>query len=128
MHEMSLCYSLLDTIAVYQRANMDKCVGLVHVKIGPLSGVEPDLLHQAFLTCRTHSIGDLAALQIHTSAIKVRCTLCGKHSRAVVNRIICASCGSWQTELIQGDEFVLQRIEFIPSEISTEPKERQYVR
>ena len=91
MHEMSLCYSLLDTIAVYQRANMDKCVGLVHVKIGPLSGVEPDLLHQAFLTCRTHSIGDQAALQIHTSAIKVRCTLCGKHSRAVVNRIICAS-------------------------------------
>ena len=128
MHEMSLCYSLLDTIAVYQRANMDKCVGLVHVKIGPLSGVEPDLLHQAFLTCRTHSIGDQAALQIHTSAIKVRCTLCGKHSRAVVNRSICASCGSWQTELIQGDEFVLQRIEFIPSEISTEPKERQYVR
>ena len=128
MHEMSLCYSLLDTIAVYQRANMDKCVGLVHVKIGPLSGVEPDLLHQAFLTCRTHSIGDQAALQIHTSAIKVRCTLCGKHSRAVVNRNICASCGSWQTELIQGDEFVLQRIEFIPSEISTEPKERQYVR
>ena len=128
MHEMSLCYSLLDTIAVYQRANMDKCVGLVHVKIGPLSGVEPDLLHQAFLTCRTHSIGDQAALQIHTSAIKVRCTLCGKHSRAVVNRIIRASCGSWQTELIQGDEFVLQRIEFIPSEISTEPKERQYVR
>ena len=125
---MSLCYSLLDTIAVYQRANMDKCVGLVHVKIGPLSGVEPDLLHQAFLTCRTHSIGDQAALQIHTSAIKVRCTLCGKPSRAVVNRIICASCGSWQTELIQGDEFVLQRIEFIPSEISTEPKERQYVR
>ncbi|WP_218310404.1 hydrogenase maturation nickel metallochaperone HypA [Alteromonas antoniana] len=128
MHEMSLCYSLLDTIAVHQRANMDKRVGIVHVKVGPLSGVEPDLLHHAFLSCRTHTIGDQATLKIDTSAIKVRCKLCGEQSYAVVNRIICASCGSWHTELIQGDEFVLQRIEFIPSEISTEPKERQYVR
>ena len=128
MHEMSLCYSLLDTIAVHQRANMDKRVGIVHVKVGPLSGVEPDLLHHAFLSCRTHTIGDQATLRIDTSAIKIRCKLCGEFSRVSVNSILCASCGAWQTDLIEGDEFILQRIEFIAPDNFTESKERKHVR
>ena len=48
MHEHSLVRSLLDQVEQLRRENGAVSVDVVTVEIGPLSGVEPDLIHSAF--------------------------------------------------------------------------------
>jgi hydrogenase nickel incorporation protein HypA/HybF len=85
----------------------------VTVMIGPLAGVEPDLLTQAFPIARAGTVADQAELLIESLPLKVRCRSCGAETEAQANRLICGACGDWQTEVISGEEMLLARIELI---------------
>ena len=52
-----------------------------------------------------------STLEIETGPIVVECRSCGTKGEAGVNRLLCASCGDWQVNLIQGDELLLMRVE-----------------
>lgn len=111
MHELSVCQSLLaqvETIAQQQRAERVTGISLL---IGPLSGIEPDLLQQAFTLARAGSVADQARLVIESLPIRVRCQSCERESEALPNRLICAHCGDYHTQLISGDEMLLASVE-----------------
>ena len=112
---MSLCQSLFDVIANYQLEREEQIIKVVTISVGPLSGVEPTLFVRAFNLLKGQTIGEQAVLRIDVSPIKVVCKLCGSESEVSANRIICSQCGSWQTTLIEGDQFVLSQIEFMHS-------------
>ena len=48
MHELAICQALIEQVEAIARERLARRVGTVCVSIGPLSGVEPRLLEQAF--------------------------------------------------------------------------------
>jgi hydrogenase nickel incorporation protein HypA/HybF len=111
MHELSVCQSMmrqLEDIAVQHAA---KSVSTVRVSIGPLSGVEPQLLLQAFSVAAAGSVAEHATLVMDTLPVRVLCRQCGAETDAVINRLVCGECSAWQTRLVSGDEMLLASVE-----------------
>lgn len=83
----------------------------ITLQIGPLSGVEAQLLRDAFPIAAAGSIADGAQLLIESMPVMVECTQCGAHSEVAVNRLVCGQCGDWRTRLVSGDEMLLKSLE-----------------
>lgn len=98
----------VERIAAEQNASR---VDSISLSIGPLSGVEPDLLKRAYEVARLHTVAENAELEIRTGPIVVECRSCGASGEAQVNRLLCPACGNWQVNLVQGDELLLLRLE-----------------
>ena len=110
MHEMAICQALLEQVEAIARAH-SASVSRVHVAIGPLSGVEPRLLDRAFEVVSRGTAASRSELIIIDTEVRVRCRACGAESVARANRLLCAACGDWRTELTAGDEMLLMRVE-----------------
>ena len=111
MHELAVCEELLGQVRATARAHGAKGVGRITVVVGPLSGVEPDLLDRAFAIARAGEYTAEASLVIETAAIRVRCRGCGEETAARPNRLVCGACGDFHVDLVGGDELLLARIE-----------------
>jgi hydrogenase nickel incorporation protein HypA/HybF len=112
MHEFSICQSLVrqvENLAVEHGASR---VLSIHLRIGPLSGIEPQLLASAFQQIITGSAAESAQLQLTQSPIRVHCLECGADTEALINRLVCGKCGHWRTRLLSGDEMLLESVEF----------------
>ncbi len=111
MHELSVCQSMLaqvDAIAMQHQAS--RVTGIT-LQIGPLSGIEPGLLQQAFTLARAGGVADEATLLIESLPIRVKCQRCNQESEATPNRLVCGHCGDYHTHLISGDEMLLASVE-----------------
>jgi len=117
MHELSICQGLLQQVTDIARQNQATGVRRIHLKIGPLSGVEPQLLEQAFPLASAGSIAEHAALHIESLAVRVRCDNCGAETEAAANRLLCGACGDWHTKLINGDELLLVSVELSSNQL-----------
>jgi len=111
MHELSICQSLLSQVAEIAGNHGANAVERIVIEVGPLSGVEPELLAQAFAIARYGSCAAHAALSIERTAVTIRCAACGAHSRTAPNRLLCGVCGGYRTRVIAGDELRLRRVE-----------------
>jgi len=111
MHELSVCQALIEQVEAVAREQNAARVLLIRLGIGPLSGVEPQLLEQAFYIARAGSIAADAELQVNTLPIQVSCRACGAVSEAQAARLVCAVCGDWHTTLVSGDELQLTQVE-----------------
>jgi len=92
---------------------------LIRVRIGPLAGVVPALLASAFPLAAAGSRAEHAELDFVNAPIKVRCQTCGAETEAAMNRLICGACGDWHTQLISGDELLLESVELETSPAPT---------
>ena len=111
MHELSICQSMLAQVeAIALQHHTERVTGIT-LHIGPLAGVEPGLLQQAFSLARAGSVADQAALVIESLPIRVRCHGCERESDALPNRLVCGHCGDYHTQLISGDEMLLASVE-----------------
>ena len=113
MHELSICQALIDQVEALAREQRAKRVLSLVVGVGPLSGVEARLLKQAYPVAAAGTLAEGSELDIEDRPIRVHCTSCGEDSDATVNRLVCAFCEDWRTDLISGDELVLTRVEFV---------------
>ena len=111
MHELSVCLALLREVERIAGENNAGRVTRIVVTVGPLSGVEADLLRNAYPLAVAGTIAEDAEFQIDVAAIVVKCTQCGAESSAKPNRLLCGECGDYRTKLVSGDEMVLQSLE-----------------
>lgn len=111
MHELSICQGLLEQAEAVAASHQARGISRIHLLLGPLCGIEPALLEQAFVFARTGTVAGDATLTIDTLPIRVRCDRCGTESEALPNRLLCANCGDWHTKLVQGDEMLLSSLE-----------------
>ena len=111
MHEMSICQALMDQVERIAGEQGASRVDKIVLSIGPLSGVEPELLSRAYEVSRAGTVAENAELEIETGPIVVECRSCGASGEAGVSRLVCPSCGDWQVNLTQGDELLLLRLE-----------------
>lgn len=116
MHELSICQALLSQVTEIAADRGASAVERIIVELGPLSGVEPALLAQAFTIARAASCAAHAALSIELTQVTVSCMSCGAHSQAVPNRLLCGICGGHRTRIVAGDELRLRRVELRVSE------------
>ena len=111
MHELSLCEDLMDQVLTIAKAHHAEKVVRIIVRIGPLSGIEPLLLESAFSISRAGTLAEEAEFLTEVLPIHVLCNSCGVESEAVVNNLVCGSCGGYNTKLLSGDELILARVE-----------------
>jgi hydrogenase nickel incorporation protein HypA/HybF len=111
MHELAVCQALITEVAsVARQRGMPRVTG-IELGIGPLSGVDSDLLEDAFPFAAAGTLAEGAALRMRRIGVRVRCQSCHAESGARTNRLVCGQCGDWRTTLVTGDELVLERIE-----------------
>jgi hydrogenase nickel incorporation protein HypA/HybF len=111
MHELSVCQAMLRQVDEIASREQAKEVNRIVIRIGPLSGVVPDLLQQAFTIARAGTIAASADLVTETQTVRVHCLQCGYESDVQPNRLICSRCGGYRTRLISGDELLLASVE-----------------
>lgn len=111
MHELAICQSLMDQIENIALERNAHSVTSIVVGMGPLSGVEAQLLKNAYPLASAGTIAEQAELIIEYLPIRVKCEQCGCESDALPNKLICKKCGDWRTTLISGDELLLMSVE-----------------
>ena len=111
MHELAVCQALIEQVDRVARDNHASRVVAITVSVGPLSGVEPDLLEHAYPLAAEGTIAQRAALIGERVPVQVRCRACGAESEASPNRLVCGGCGDWQVDVTAGEELLLKRVE-----------------
>ena len=111
MHELSVFQSILSQVETIAQQHQATAVTLIKLKIGPLSGVETPLLVNAWTIASANTIAAEAQFEVEEMPITIHCPSCDRESRAKANRMVCGHCGEWRTQLVSGDEMLLQSIE-----------------
>jgi len=107
---MSLVRSLLKQVAEVARENGGGIVAHIEVEIGPLTGVEPELLRLAFELIKQETGDDRAELAVHQVPMVVHCSNCDTDSELARFVFRCGNCNSGEVRVISGDEFRLLNI------------------
>ena len=111
MHELSVCQALIEQVERVARDNDARRVVSIVITVGPLSGVEPQLLEHAYPLAAAGTVAEGASLVVETVPVRVRCRTCGAETEASPNRLVCGACGDWQVDVIGGEEMLLTRVE-----------------
>ena len=109
MHEVSLIQSLFEEVERQLAAHAGVSVNALHVRIGELAGVDPELFRSAYDLCRSQGPLAGAELKLSVEAAAWACPGCGDDfARGSV--LSCARCGA-PARLTRGDGIFLDRIE-----------------
>lgn len=127
MHELSICQSLIKQVENIAFERNAQSVSLIVIGMGPLSGVEAQLLKHAYPIASAGTMAANAELIIEYLPIKVKCNQCGSESEALANKLICKNCGNWQTTLLSGDELLLMSVELEKTDSSQSKSVKQNV-
>ncbi|MDH5388551.1 MAG: hydrogenase maturation nickel metallochaperone HypA [Gammaproteobacteria bacterium] len=111
MHELSICQSLIKQITSVALECSAQRVTSITVAIGALSGVEAELLKNAYPIASAGTVAENAELIIEALPVRVKCNQCGSESDALPNKLVCKKCGDWRTTLLSGDELMLMSVE-----------------
>ena len=111
MHELAVCQAMMSQVETIASQHRAVRVTSITLGIGPLSGVEAQLLQHAYPIASAGTVAEGAELLIESTPIRVHCRACGEDSDALVNRLVCGRCGDWRTELLSGDEMLLVSVE-----------------
>ena len=118
MHELSVCLALLDKVMSIAEEREARRVTRIELTVGPLSGIETDLLENAWPIASAGTLADGADFVVDAAPIVVHCSHCDRESSAQSNRLVCGHCGAYQTRVVTGEEMILQRVEL---ETSADP-------
>ena len=111
MHELAICQALMNQVENIAAERNARSVVSIVVGMGPLSGVEAQLLKHAYPVASAGTVAEGAELVIENLPVRIKCTQCGNESDALPNKLVCKACGDWRTTLISGDEMILMRVE-----------------
>jgi hydrogenase nickel incorporation protein HypA/HybF len=106
MHEQSLVRNLLKQVDQIRRENNAQRVVEVRVEMGPLSGVEPSLLANAFDQLCCNDTVKTASLVIAQIDLLAECGSCGEQFEVRDFYFRCPTCGG-NVKVLQGDELQL---------------------
>jgi hydrogenase nickel incorporation protein HypA/HybF len=109
MHEYSIALALMERIDAEADTRRALSVHRVRVRIGELSGIEPELLRSAFEIVRERTRCQSAVLDIAEIPAAWICSGCGRPIEPGA-LLQCPACGA-PARLAAGDEIVLDQLE-----------------
>ncbi len=110
MHETSLVRSLLNQVEHIRATNNGTTVNQIEVEIGPLSGVEPLLVREAFGILVGHTNWPAAEIVIREIPLEACCRECRSNFNLVAFRFECPDCGSRSVKVTHGAAFRLLNV------------------
>jgi hydrogenase nickel incorporation protein HypA/HybF len=114
MHELSIALSLLDIVAEQGQQQQGRIVS-VHVRLGPLSGVDKAALHSAYALAREGTAEEAVGLVIEEVPLTGFCQACAaERSVTSVWEMTCSECGTAIAEVLHGRELEVVGIEVEP--------------
>ena len=107
MHELSIANSILDAVRAEAARRPGARLVKVGVRVGELSGIQPDALSFSFEALVRGSNLEPLALEIEDCPRRQRCPECGREFQVHDFDITCPDCGEASTRCISGDELDL---------------------
>lgn len=111
MHEYSIVQSLLDSCEENAIKNNAIKVTKVVVKIGVMSGVEPELLRTAFDTFKEKTLCEEANFIINIQPVVIKCNKCLNESVLQSIEYCCPGCKDADIEILDGEDMYLMQLE-----------------
>lgn len=116
MHEYGIVREILDRIDAEARARGATAVRTVRLRIGALSGVEPELLGLAFDAFAGGTLSAGARLEVASVAARWECPACALDI-APGETLRCLACGG-AARLAEGNEIILEQLEMEVPDVS----------
>ena len=110
MHEVSLMRELLTQVKQAMQQNGVERVSSLQIEIGPLAGVEPLLVEQAFCFLIPRTVFEDTRLEVHEPALMAVCQECQRDFEVVDFKFSCPSCLSSKVQITSGDQLRLLSI------------------
>lgn len=113
MHELALAQGILEAAeeALARAGRPQARVTKVRVRVGEVSGVQGELLANAFLFARTGTPLAGAELAVENVAASFRCGSCRKTCHRPTSEGVCPGCGGRDLELTAGRELDVVELE-----------------
>jgi hydrogenase nickel incorporation protein HypA/HybF len=110
MHEVSIMRNLLEIVTATAEREGAERIDAIHLRIGEMSGVNPDSLDFAFGILSRGTRAEGGRLECERIPLEARCSFCSGafHPQDLVFR--CPSCGSSSVEIIAGREMEVDYI------------------
>ncbi len=113
MHEYSIVQALLKQCEEHAIKHGATKIVKVVVKIGVLSGVEPELLKSAFDAFKEQTLCEEADLIINIQSLVIYCQECKSEKILKDLVLICPKCGSLSNDIIDGEDMYLMSLEMV---------------
>ena len=110
MHELSIAQSLVESIRAEAAVHHAARVTRVGVRVGELSGVEPDALTFSFDVIVRGTELEQTTLDIERMQLRHRCERCARDFAVIDYVLVCPDCGA-STRTISGDELQMTYLE-----------------
>ncbi len=111
MHELSIALSILD-LAAEEAGRRPGRVAAIHVRLGRLSGVDPEALRSAYDLAREGSPLGAAGLVIEEVPLVAYCPTCAaERTLASAWQLRCPVCGTPTPDLVRGRELEVVALE-----------------
>jgi hydrogenase nickel incorporation protein HypA/HybF len=111
MHEVGLMENALAIALNYATRERANRIHQIALRVGDLSGVEPDALRFAFDMVTQGTIAERAQLNIETCPTVCYCNDCQREFRPTELGYECPICQTWSTYVLQGKELELASLE-----------------
>ncbi len=111
MHEVGLMENALAIALDYARREKANRIHQIALRVGDLSGVEPEALRFAFDVVTQGTIAAQAELKIESCSTLCFCSSCQAEFRPTELGYECPDCHTWSTSILQGKELELASLE-----------------
>ncbi len=111
MHELSIANAILKMVREERRRRAGARVVAVGVRVGELSGVNPDALRFSFEALTTGTELAPLTLEIELCPRRERCETCGETFAPEDFVFVCPACGGQSTENVSGTELAVTFLE-----------------
>ncbi|HEY5961506.1 MAG TPA: hydrogenase maturation nickel metallochaperone HypA [Polyangiaceae bacterium] len=109
MHEYSLVMSLIERVDMEAQAKQAKSIRRISIKVGELSGVEAELLSQAYEIARTGTSCEHAELTVTREPARWACPNC-QITLDASRSLRCATCDA-AGQLVAGGDLLFEQME-----------------
>ena len=112
MHEMGIVYHVADEVEKIAAQNDIRHIGSVTLQIGEVTGVIFDYRSDlwGWVSDKSSLLKGSRLLYEQIPAVTL-CKSCGQRYGTVQGGRQCPHCGSWDTVLVQGNEYIIKQIE-----------------
>jgi hydrogenase nickel incorporation protein HypA/HybF len=107
MHEASIAVELLALVEEQARRHALGRVTGLHLRIGAMRAVVPELLQAAFEVVAKGSLAEGAGMRIDSVPLLARCSGCGRQVAVEEFVFLCPGCGAVLDEILSGKELDL---------------------
>lgn len=110
MHELSIASEIISIVEQTMIRERLTRIDTVNIRLGALTGVNPDALAFGFEAATAETRLDGAELVIEQIPVRGICRVCNKDFEAREFVFICSHCGSSDLDITQGEELEVSHL------------------